>query len=120
MGQSTSVHTKEQAFVNQIDDSTTDINAAFEKIAGYLRESGFSGLNEVPNPESEVFTNPENGMYEFYGGTYRLKGLGLVNIYEEALTSGEVTQLYNDGQNRFNPPPQTLVGGRQFAQGFNG
>ena len=103
MGQSTSVHTKEQAFVNQIDDSTTDINAAFEKIAGYLRESGFSGLNEVPNPESEVFTNPENGMYEFYGGTFAISDSlheTLAGSLEKSLTSCGANESVSGGTDK--------------------
>jgi hypothetical protein len=38
-----------------------------------------------------------------------LSGLGLIYFYDNALNSTNRTQLYNDGLNRFNPPPTPLV-----------
>ena len=49
--------------------------------------------------------------------------IGLVEVYNVALGSTDVTNLYNSQVNRFAPAPPAPsngVGGRQFAQGFNG
>jgi hypothetical protein len=47
--------------------------------------------------------------------------LALIYFYTRAITSLEVTDLYNEDYNRFFPTPtySGSVGGRQFAQGFN-
>ena len=53
-----------------------------------------------------------------------LDGLGLIYFYDGAIDSTERTNLYDEGVTRFvpSPPPPSSngVGGRQFAQGFNG
>ena len=49
--------------------------------------------------------------------------IGLVEVYNVALGSTQVTDLYNTQSPRFisaPPPSSNGVGGRQFAQGFNG
>jgi hypothetical protein len=53
-----------------------------------------------------------------------LGNFALLDIYNVALGSTDVTTIYNNTETRFFPPapPVTprIVGGRQFAQGFNG
>jgi hypothetical protein len=45
-----------------------------------------------------------------------------LNVYNTALSAGDITTLYDDTVSRFTTPPayQGIAGGRQFAQGFNG
>jgi hypothetical protein len=47
--------------------------------------------------------------------------VALVDVYNAALSAGDITTLYDNTVSRFYPPPpyQGTVGGRQFAQGFN-
>ena len=56
--------------------------------------------------------------------TNRFTGdIAIVEIYDTALSAGDITTIYNDTETRFGTPPPTPpsnVGGRQFAQGFNG
>jgi hypothetical protein len=45
------------------------------------------------------------------------------DVYNVVLNSGEVTDIYDNTENRFAPAPPPyagILGGRQFAQGFNG
>jgi hypothetical protein len=56
---------------------------------------------------------------DIWNGT-GLAGLGLVYFYTRAITSLEVTDLYNDGYNRFFPPWSPVMGGRIFGEGLNG
>jgi hypothetical protein len=51
--------------------------------------------------------------------------IALLNVYNSALGSTAVSTYYNNTSTRFFPPapppaPASNVGGRQFAQGFNG
>lgn len=55
--------------------------------------------------------------------TYQFTGkIAIAEFYDKALSAGEITTIYNDTVSRFAPAPayQGIVGGRQFAQGFNG
>jgi 2C-methyl-D-erythritol 2,4-cyclodiphosphate synthase len=47
----------------------------------------------------------------------------LLDVYNVALSAGDITTIYNDTETRFGAAPSPyagIVGGRQFAQGFNG
>lgn len=56
---------------------------------------------------------------DFWNGT-GLAGLGLVYFYTRAITSLEVSDLYNEDYNRFFPPAGPVMGGRIFGEGLNG
>jgi hypothetical protein len=56
---------------------------------------------------------------DFWNAT-GLAGLGLVYFYTRAITSLEVTNLYNEDYNRFFPPAPPVMGGRIFGEGLNG
>jgi hypothetical protein len=69
--------------------------------------------------------NWPNGQFYLGYTTDALIGkIGLFNVYNTALGSTAVSTLYNNTENRFlpapPPAPPSIVGGRQFAQGFNG
>jgi hypothetical protein len=54
---------------------------------------------------------------------YSSAKFALFNVYNTALSDSDVTTFYNDTVTRFAPAPPPSsngVGGRQFAQGFNG
>ena len=55
-----------------------------------------------------------------YWNNTGLAGLGLVYFYTRAITSLEVTDLYNDGYSRFYLPAPPVMGGRIFGEGLNG
>ena len=49
--------------------------------------------------------------------------IAIYEYYDTALSAGDITTIYNDTETRFfppAPPAPSNVGGRQFAQGFNG
>jgi hypothetical protein len=60
----------------------------------------------------------------FFPGYYFNGQIATFDVYNEALNSGAVTDIYDNTENRFlpapPPAPASNVGGRQFAQGFNG
>jgi len=59
----------------------------------------------------------------YYPGFYFNGEIATFDVYNEALNSGAVTDIYDNTENRFipAPPPYSgILGGRQFAQGFNG
>jgi hypothetical protein len=60
----------------------------------------------------------------FYPGFYYNGQIATFDVYNTALSAGDITTIYNDTETRFFPPapPVTpsILGGRQFAQGFNG
>lgn len=85
-------------------------------------------VNNVLEVTVTTTINQQRGPYPAFafndpGVNLGLKKLALANFYDNALSPTNLTQLYNDGYDRFNPPPPPSsngVGGRQFAQGFNG
>jgi hypothetical protein len=56
---------------------------------------------------------------DFWNGT-GVAGLGLIYFYTRAITSLEVSDLYNEDYNRFFPPAGPVMGGRIFGEGLNG
>jgi hypothetical protein len=62
-------------------------------------------------------SNASNAFYQPAEGR-----LGAWAYYNSALTAGNITDIYNDQSSQYiAPPPYVgIVGGRQFAQGFNG
>jgi hypothetical protein len=55
---------------------------------------------------------------------YFVGDIATFDVYNEALDSSTITDIYDNTENRFipapPPAPPSNVGGRQFAQGFNG
>jgi hypothetical protein len=69
--------------------------------------------------------NWPNGQFYLGYTTDALIGkIATFDIYNSALNSGAVTDIYDNTENRFlpapPPAPPSIVGGRQFAEGFNG
>jgi hypothetical protein len=98
-------------------------------IAATYDGTTFKGyVNNVLEVTVVTTINQQRGVYPSFafndpGVNLGLKKLALANFYDNALSPTNLTQLYNDGYDRFNPPtPPSIngVGGRQFAQGFNG
>lgn len=59
----------------------------------------------------------------YYPGFYFDGKIAIFDVYNTALGSTDVTTIYNNEVSRFGSPPPAysgIVGGRQFAQGFNG
>jgi hypothetical protein len=64
-------------------------------------------------------------MGENAGGSAQYSGkIALLEVYNEALDSAAITDIFENESPRFGiepePPYVGIVGGRQFAQGFNG
>jgi hypothetical protein len=67
---------------------------------------------------------PNGKFYLGYTEAALIGKIATLDIYNSALNSGAVTDIYDNTENRFFPAPPPapggIVGGRQFAQGFNG
>lgn len=64
-------------------------------------------LNSSGNPGGEAFDGK----------------VAIIDVWDTTLTSGEISTIFTNEQSRFGISPpvyQGIVGGRQFAQGFNG
>jgi hypothetical protein len=73
---------------------------------------------------ADIWTLPQLtiGDFDAVGAGYPSNiEFNLLDVYDIALSAGEITTLYNETVTRFViPPPYSgSVGGRQFAQGFN-
>lgn len=71
-----------------------------------------------------IFNNPTDLVIGQYSTTnLTIPWIGRVatySYYDEALSLEDIQNLYNSTSNRFSTPIVSIVGGRQFAQGFNG
>jgi hypothetical protein len=78
----------------------------------------------APKGTGNIGNNPTNfviGQYDDVDTTIPWIGrVATYNYYEEALSLEEIQDLYDNTVNRFATPFLGIVGGRQFAQGFNG
>ena len=74
-----------------------------------------SGANIDSSPQLNI------GAFFDPGGSYGCNlEFNYLDVYNTALSAGEITDLYDNTVTRFAPFYQGSVGGRQFAQGFNG
>lgn len=70
-----------------------------------------------------IGANTDSGGNITTGGDSLSGKIATLEVYNTALTSGEVSTIYTNESSRFGPGPtpyQGIVGGRQFNQGFNG
>jgi hypothetical protein len=71
-----------------------------------------------PSPYRLGSYGPGTDAANFYGR------IAIAEVYNTGLGSTDITNLYNNEESRFfpapPPPPVGILGGRQFAQGFNG
>jgi hypothetical protein len=111
-----------------LDSSASLVDGQHNYITATYDGTTFNGY--INNVLEVTTTGPINqstsNNMEFNLSAYNpngLEGLGLIYFYDGAINSTVRTQLYNDGLTRFAPAPPPSsngVGGRQFAQGFNG
>ena len=88
-------------------------------VDGVLTFTQVAGVWGTENPAAS--TNQVGGLST--DASLRLNGdVGLIEVYDIEMTAGQVLDVYNFYDTRFNPGPtyQASVGGRQFGQGFNG
>jgi hypothetical protein len=78
-----------------------------------------TGSASVVNVNKNGCNYPGVQFSDFWNAT-GLAGLGLVYFYTRAITPLEVSNIYNDGYDRFFPPAPSVMGGRIFGEGLNG
>jgi hypothetical protein len=91
------------------------VDNAYNNITAIYDGTNFYGyVNNVLKVTVPGVINQQRGPYPSFafndpGVNTGLKGLGLVNFYDNALNSTNRNQLYNDGLNRFFPPPVPIA-----------
>ena len=68
--QQSSISVREDSPNSNVEQSSANITETLANVEQYLKSSGFTGMNEVPNPESSVNVNDSNEQLEFVGGTF--------------------------------------------------
>jgi len=93
-------------------------------IDGVLDGTASQGIGSNPSSNATLYIGAVTDGSNNPLVTNRFTGdVAIVEIYNTALSAGDITTLYNDTSTRFAPAPPPyagIVGGRQFAQGFNG
>lgn len=106
--------TNEWAFLTTTCDGT---NHKLYLNGTFLGQAALSGA-QIETPEVlaiNYLTGTSIGLCTFE--------LNYLEIYDKALSVDAINEIYNNTVSRFAPAPpayQGIVGGRQFAQGFNG
>lgn len=86
---------------------------------------GTLGYNVPGSPPNITYSSGQFGIYNHDYSPYGTQSSGTVSqhwIYDAVLDAADILALYNDTVTRYYPTPPSSngVGGRQFAQGFNG
>jgi hypothetical protein len=101
---------------------TADGTTAKAYLDGTLAASVAQGIGSWDNGGLYLGV-PINTGGNYYPGFYYNGQIATFDVYNVALSAGDITTIYNDTETRFLPPIPSYagsVGGRQFAQGFNG
>ena len=93
-------------------------------IDGVLDGTASQGIGSNPSSNATLYIGAVTDGSNNPLGSNRFTGdVAIVEIYNTALSAGDITTIYNDQSTRFSPAPPPYsgnVGGRQFNQGFNG
>ena len=94
-------------------------------IDGVLTGTASQGIGSNPASNATLYIGAVTDGSNDPLVTSRFTGdVAIVDIYNTTLSAGDITTIYNNESSRFGITPtpayQGIVGGRQFAQGFNG